>query len=144
MLVKLLPDQVIKEWDVIKYAITQANYEQLFATEEAVRDHLRAIILDQMQVWAITNDETNEFAGIGVTRYNIERAMHIQRLEIYALYAFRPISNRTWAECFIALNRFAKANNCSHIMALSDNENIIKLAQQFGGDTGQRMLVFKV
>jgi len=142
MLIKLMPDQVIKEWEVIKYAIKQANYEQMFDSEEAVKDHLRHIILGTMQVWSIVDQD--EFAGIGVTRFNRDSAMGVQRLEIYSLYAFKSLSPSTWATCFVVLKRFAKANGCSHIMAVSDNDSVIALSEKMGGDTAQRLIVFDI
>lgn len=142
MLVKLMPDQVLKEWEVVKYAIKQANHEQMFATEDAVKDHLRYIVLGEMQVWAIISED--EFVGIGVTRFNKDSAMGVKRLEIYSLYAFKFIDNKAWAASFVVLQRFAKANGCSHIMALSDNQQVIELAEKMGGDTKQRMIVFDI
>lgn len=142
MLIKLLPEQVIKEWEVIKHAIKQANHERMFDTSEAVKDHLRQIILGEMQVWALVSDD--EFAGVAVTRFSRDRGMGNKRLEIYSLYAFKSVSLRAWATAFVVLKRFAQANSCSHIMALSDNEDVLSLADRMGGDTAQRMIVFNV
>jgi hypothetical protein len=140
MLIRLLPEQVIREWEVVEYAIKEANYEQMFDSDEAIRDHLRHVVLGTMQVWAIVNGD--DFAGIGVSRFNTDTAMGVKRLEIYSLYAFKSLSPRTWATCFVVLQRFARANGCSHIMAISDNESVISLAEKMGGDTAQRMIVF--
>jgi len=142
MLIRLLPDQVIKEWEVVKYAISQANHEQLFATEEGVKDHLRQVIAGVMHVWAIVQDD--EFAGVAVTRFNTDQSVGVKRLEIYALFGFKVIKNKTWATCFVALRRFAEAKNCSFIMALSDNQAVLRLADKLGADTEQRMIVFKI
>lgn len=142
MLIKLLPDQIIKEWKVVRYAIEQSNPEQLFSTNEAIRDYLRNIIIGEMQVWAIVQDD--EFVGLGVTAFSRDRMMGVKRLEIHSLYSFRAIATKTWVTCYVTLRRFAKANNCSHIMAITDQDNVIRLAQRMGGDTSQTMLVFKV
>jgi hypothetical protein len=143
MLVRLLPDQIIREWDVIKHAIKEANHERLFAEEQTVREYLRHILAGEMQVWAITDDEEEAFLGVGVTRFSYDHGMSAKRLEIFALYSYRDVPAKVWAACFVALKRFAKAHRCDYIIALSDQEAVIHLAERMGGDVAQHFIVFK-
>lgn len=143
MLVKLLPDQVLREWEVIKHAIMNSTYEQIFSTDDKVRDHLREILLGTMHVWAVL-DAQEQLVAVGTTRFSHDLTMGVRRLEIYSLYGFKEFTLEQWAECFVSLQRFAKAQNCSYIIALSDQERIIQMAQKVGGDSSQRLLVFNV
>lgn len=142
MLIKLLPEQIIKEWNVIKYAIEASTYERVFDTSEAVRNHLREALLGVMHIWAIVQEE--QFVGIGVTRFSTDGTLGVKRLEIYSLYSYENVSMVTWATCFVALKRFAKANGCKHIIALTDQARVLEMAEKMGGDTSQRFLVFDV
>lgn len=142
MLIKLTPDQVIKEWKVIKHAIQEATHEQIFDTDNKVQEHLREILIGTMQVWGIV--EEGVFAGIGVSRFSHDNTMGVRRLEIYSVYGFRTISAGCWAENFVVLKRFAAANNCDYIITLTDNENIIAMAKEYGADTEQRLIAFKI
>ncbi len=142
MLVKLEPDQVIREWEVIKYAIQQSTHEQIFDTPDKIRDHLREILIGGMQVWAILEGEI--FVGILTTRFSHDNTMGVRRLEIYSLYGYRDIDIKSWVTCFVILKRFARAHNCSYIISLTDQEGLIRLAERFKGDTSQRLIVFEV
>lgn len=142
MLIKLLPEQIIKEWEVIKYAIQASVYEEIFDTSEAVRNHLREALLGVLQVWAVVQDE--QFVGIGISRFSVDGTLGIKRLEIYCLYSYEAVSMQTWATCFVVLKRFAKANGCKHIIALTDQARILEMAAMVGGNASQRFLVFDV
>jgi len=140
MLIRLTPEQVVREWEVIRHAIKESTYESIFSRPDSVRDHLRELIAGTMQAWAIVAQE--EFVGIVTTRFSLDASMGVKRLEIYSLFGFRDISPRMWATCYVMLKRFALANDCTHIIALSDQEHILSLATKLGGDTTQRMIVF--
>lgn len=140
MLIRLTPEQVVREWEVVRHAIKESTYEAIFTRPDAVRDHLRELISGTMQAWAMADQDG--FVGIVTTRFSVDASMGVKRLEIYSLFGFRDVAPRVWATCYVMLKRFALANGCSHIIALSDQENILSLAERFGGDTTQRMIVF--
>lgn len=140
MLIRLTAEQVVREWEVVKHAMHATAYEKVYDDPEKVRDYLRELIVGTMQVWAIV--EAEEFVGFLSTRFSNDATIGARRLEIYSLFGFRDVGLKTWAACYVILKRFALANNCKHIMAITDQEAIIKLAKRFKADTSQTLIVF--
>ncbi len=147
MLVKLLPSQVGYYWDVIAPGIEKGLPPTSYGSDKVMSNILATLLSDNMQCWIITTSpEVNgsSIVGLVITRIVDGGPTLIKNLEVYCLYAFKPMNNELWKDGFITLRKFAKANDCYRIIAYSDNVRVIEMVESLGGSSNYRFITLEV
>ena len=146
MLTKLLPEQVAKLWDVIKYGIDQSLPPLAYDHPDRLNRILSAALCNQIEVWVSykKSDETRKFEGVVVTKILYDDASNTRNLLIYCLYGYNDVSKISWKEGIETLAKYAKACKCSQVIAYTPSPYIIKIVKALGGDASYTFLSFDV
>ena len=146
MLVKLMPDQVSKFWDVIKYALensppltTEVHYDSW------INEVLTSAMSGDISVWAsYTKEEEVKFEGLALTSFEVDRFIKKKSLLIYYVFSYAKVANDNWIEGLKTLAQYAKLHKCTRIIAYSNVPEIIKICEKLGGDTSITFISFNI
>lgn len=146
MLTKLLPEQVAKFWDVIKYAVEQSLPPIVSEHPDKMNRILASALSGQVDVWAsyLRGEESIKFEGIALTRILYDDVSDTKNLLLYCIYGYNEPDRSSWLEGLKALVKYAKAKRCLQIVAYTEFPRIVELARRFGGDTRYTFLSFNV
>ena len=146
MLTKLLPEQISKLWDIIKYAIE--NSGPITDNEQPGRMNriLSAALSGKMDIWAsYVKGEVNKFEGIVVTDTIYDDATGIKNLLIYSIYGYvDKVDRKSYVVGLSALAKYAKSLKCTNIVAYTQDPGVVALVKHLGGDTSYTILSFNV
>ena len=146
MLTKLLPEQISKFWDVIKYAAEQSIPPNAGEHPDKINRILTAAISGKIDVWASyeRGEDNNRFESIMLTKFLYDDVVGTKNLLIYSIYGYGVISASSWRDGLKTLVKYAKGRNCSMIIAYSNIPEVIKLADSLGAETDFRFISFKI
>ncbi len=131
MTLRLLSVQVVKFWDLIKYAIGQV--EKIGSDEELeVYNRLFAALLSDKAQCFIVYDDGEEVRAICVTELRYDELRATKALHIRCLYAFKAASNDVWVKEFDFIKNMAKKEKCSRITFETSNPRIKSIAKDLG------------
>jgi len=144
MLVRLLPEQISVQWDMIKPAIL----ESLHSAHESIdtNETLTSLLNSSSQCWVSIrrNDGRDIIEGLAITMVTKNLFDKGKNLLIYGVYGYGLDNREAWESGFKTLAIFAKSEGCSRITGYSSVSSIIKLAERLGGDVSQRFISIPV
>ena len=132
MLVKLLPEQVVKVWNEVAISIEEAHPASMKLTPGAMNRVLRSILIGALEVWYITDDHGAK-VGILTTNFNDDLISGTRSLNVYTLWASGGISRKIWLDGISTLFTYAKANNCQKITGFTIIPAVVELIKRAGG-----------
>lgn len=135
MLTRLLPDQISNFWPIIKYAVEESLPPIVGDHPDKMNRILSAMLSGKLEVWVSYKAEDRKFEAILVTQILYDEASNMKNLLLYCLYGYDLIDKESWIEGWKAISKYAKSKGCSQVMAYSADQDIVKLAKSFGGDT---------
>jgi hypothetical protein len=146
MLTRLLPEQVAKFWDIIKYAVEQSLPPIAGDHPDKMNRILSSILSSKTECWASYRKEndTTIFEGIAVTKIIYDEASDTRNLLLYCVYGYESVDKESWDEAFITLVKYAKSRNCNDVIAYSDIPEIIKRAKAVGGEAKYTFITWNV
>ena len=131
MTLRLLSVQIVKFWDLIKYAIGQV--EKLGNDEELkVYNRLFAALLSDKAQCFIVFDEDENVQAVCITELRYDELTNVKSLHIRCLYAFKAASNELWAKEFENIKIMAKKEGCTKITFETSNPRIKSIAKDIG------------
>jgi len=105
---------------------------------------LEALLLGEMTCWAYQNRE-GHVSAVLTTRILNDSITEVKSLLIYSIYGTAEVRNlRDWRDGFATLKGYAKAENCSRIIAYSTNEFIDRIIERLGGNVTCRFVSLPV
>ena len=146
MLTLLTLDQVSTYWDIIKYGLEQSLPPLVSDHPDKMNRVLSNLLTGKSQCWAsyIKEGETRKFEGIVVTRVLLDDVSNTRNLLIYAVYGYDSVSNESYITGLKTLAKYAKANNCTQIMAYTNVAQVVDIAKSFGADSQYTFLSWNV
>ena len=141
MLLRLLPEQISEQWDIIKPTIEDSLRS---ACEDAdMNEMLTSLLNASSQCWVSSRKATNGgnvIEGIIITIITKNMFGEGKNLLIYSLFGYSMDTREAWRGGAKALALFAKSNQCSRIVAYTDVPSLIKLVENLGGTANQRFV----
>jgi hypothetical protein len=146
MLTKLLPEQIAKFWDIIKYAIEQSLPPIVSEHPDKMNRILSSALSGGVDVWAsYTKKEDNvKFEGIVLTRVLHDDVSDTRNLLIYCIYGYQIVDKSSWIHALEMLVKYAISKKCLQIIAYTEFPYIVGIAQHLGADTRYTFISFKV
>ena len=144
---KLLPEEVAKHWDIIKYAVEQSMPPTSYDHPDMMNRVLSAALIGTVEVWAYytkTEDRPPVFEGIGLSKEVYDEVSGTKNLLIYCLYGYNPVKLIGWRQKISVITKYAKAKGCSQVVAYSNNPFIIKMMHGLGANTEQTFISLDV
>ena len=132
-LIKILPDQVTANWDVISFAIEKSLPPFVQITATRMSNILTALLTSNLECW-ISVDKEKTIEAVATTQMLEDFASGTKTILIYSTYGFNPISEVSWSEAFNTLCQYARNAGCQKISCYTTSEAIIHQANKFGGE----------
>lgn len=146
MLVKLIPDQIAKFWDIIKYAVEQSIPPIVGESPNKMNNILMEALEGSVDVWAsYTKDERgNRFEAIVLTEILYDRPSRTKNLLIYCIYGYEDVDGQSWVKGLSSLTKYAASKGCNQIVAYTDIPHVVEIADKLGGETKYTFISFNV
>ena len=146
MMVRLLPDQISRFWDVIRYAIEQSLPPVAGEDPNKMQNILMAALEGTIDVWAsyTRGNGVNKFEGIVLTEILFDKPSRTKNLLIYCLYGYDDVDSRSWMNGLRTLLKYAASKGCSQIVAYTEVPYIIDLVNKLGGESRYTFISFDV
>lgn len=146
MLTKLLPDQVSKFWDIIKYAVEQSLPPIVGESPDKMRNILSACLSGEIDVWASYKKEDDKtfFEGIVLTETLYDKPSATKNLLVYCLYGYNEVDKFSWTDGLKLLLKYAKSRGYNQIVGYTDVQSIIKFVEKAGGEAKYTFISFDV
>ena len=137
MLTKLLPDQISKFWDIIKYAIEESLPPIVGESPDKMNKILTALLIGKAHCWAsyTKGEKENIFEGIVITKILYDDLSDTKNFLIYCLYGYEDVNRESWLRGFKSLVKFAISQGCSQIIGYSNIPLILRMVDKLGGET---------
>jgi hypothetical protein len=144
MLVKLIPEQISRHWDIIKYGIEESLPPVVGSHPDRMNRILSSALCGTLDVWVsyLRMSETVRLEAVVVTKILYDDSSNTKNLLIYCLYGYEAIDNNSWTDGFKTLLKYAKAIGCSRIVAYTEYGYIVKLFKELGGEAKYTFLSY--
>ena len=144
MLTKLLPDQISKFWDIIKYGIEHSLPPTVGEHPDKMNRILASLLSSKMQCWAsyTKSEEGNKFEGIIITKLLYDDSSNTKNLLIYCLYGYENVDTQSWPNGFDKIALYAKSLGCAKVVAYTSIPHMIEVAKHLGADTSYTFVSF--
>lgn len=145
MIIKLLPKQISKQWDIIRYGIMSVPSPIADISPEGVRNILKHLLMGTVQCWALFEEDTinggEKITGFALTTIADDLISGAKFLNIYDLFFLSVPSAGNFEAGLEALQEFARANKCNKITAYTKVAGIIKVTEKLGFNTDCRFII---
>lgn len=123
MIIRLLPDQVAKFWEHVKWAVASTGRIPESVQGQFFNIGLQQLLTEKAQCWLCLSEE-RKLKAIFISRIT-EHPLHgVKQLQIYSLYGFERISDEDYEEGFNYLVTFAKNAKCKEIFLNSNHPRV--------------------
>ena len=130
-MVKLLPNQLVKYWDMLRLAIAESFMPRNSCSNAYLRHILASLLSGRSQCWAILGED-RKFVGFVITRVSVEAGIGERVLNVDTLYAYVGISDEAFTKGWRTLEEFARANKCKAIASMTENPRILQMVGKLG------------
>ena len=144
MIIQLLPEQITKVWDMLRYAIAETFIPRNTCTNEHMRSILSSLLSGQSQAWMVFDKDgaqERRFIGFMVTRLGIDSVVGEKTLFIDCIYAYETVPESIMFQAHGVLEKFAIKNNCKSMATITESDRIVTLAERNGYT--KRYMLFK-
>ncbi len=138
----LLPEQVSKFWDIIKYAIEQSLPPITSEHPDKMNRILSAALSGKVSVWVSHVD--HKINGIVLTTSTYDDISGTKNLLIYCVYGYTRVDKDSWLKGLTVLTKYAKAKRFSRIVAYTNVDYIVNMVNSLGGNSEYRFISFDV
>jgi hypothetical protein len=131
MIHKIVPSQIPQFWDTIKFAALNADNIAEKDRELYLNNLLAFLLCDKAQCFVRSN-EVRELQALFITRIIKDEITGEKALYISSLYSFRSVPDLQWESDIRTVEKFAQANNCKKVVAVSNNQRVFEIANKLG------------
>ncbi len=141
MLLKLMPEQVVRYWDFFKEGFEKSLPPIAGESPDRMNNILESLLVGGMTMWISFRKETEvEATGFLVTQMVVDQPSKTKSCLLYAMYSPDGFTFEEWKEGFEGIIKYAKARDCNRLTAFSKHEAVLKRALDFGGDISYRFI----
>ena len=142
MLIKLLPENITKNWDTIKYAIEHSLPPMAGEGIDKMNRIFEALLAGSLECWAAYRYEESgvKIFGIATTQLLYEPNSDVYNLLIYSTYSFRLVSEEEWLDSYNTLAEYARSLNCKGLIAYTKEARVLEIVEKIGGTAETRFL----
>jgi len=146
MINAMLPEQVARFWDVIKYGIEQSLPPISGEHPDKMNRVLSSLMSGRLICWAAyyIDGEQRVFEGIMVTTITYDMVSDTKSLLIYCLFGYGQVTDQTWLDGLRALTKYGKSKGCTTVSAYTDLDHMVKMTKALGGSSDWHYCTFDV
>ena len=139
---QLTPDQISSRWQQLKIGFETGLPVLKTGGEARMLRIFNLAINNQIQIWETCID--NKAQVFAITHVLIDMITDSRNLFIYSMFAMGGTTNLMWEEGMHVIKKFAKANNCLSVMALTKNAKVIEIVKRLNGDISDTLVYLEV
>lgn len=145
MLVKLLPEQISRYWEYIKWALMHTLPEGNRIPVD-LNTVLEGLLSDAMQCWWFVQSTENDYKVLALVITTIfeDNTLKKKHLRLFAVYGFDDLPMDAFQSGFYTLSKYAQGKGCQYIDAFTDVPYVAELCKKFGGDASMTYLKLEV
>jgi hypothetical protein len=134
MIIKLLPQQLVKYWDMFRLGVAETFVHRDKCTNEYLQYTLARLLSGRSQCWVALEGslDSKVFIGFLITRITTEDATGEKVLAFDHVYAYNRVPEEIWRVGWATVEAFAKKNNCKSATSMTNNPRVLELARTFG------------
>ena len=136
MITRLLPEQVSRLWDIIKYAIEQSLPPIVTRHSDNMNRILAALLSNKMSCWIsyTKTEEMSKFDAVILTKFIFDDATYTKNLLLYSVYGYAKLESRHWMEGFAFMSKYALSQGCDKLIAYTKVPYLVEMAKQYDAD----------
>ena len=142
LMYKLLPEQVMSYWDDIKACIEAALPPYVGSNPDAMVYIQEQLLVGNIECWAAF--EEKKLCGVMTTQITYDSVSKTKNLLIYSITIVSGHTDELWQLAAEKMRAYATAKQCSNIIAYSNNDQMIHIAEKLGADSSYRLLTFSL
>ena len=143
MLIKILPNQVVKFWEVIKFVAKKVDEVDDENLQPYLNELLHALLNEKAQCFIRLNDK-REIITLSITRILNNKITGEKYFQVHCIYGFKPATNEVWKRDWEILKEFAEKEKCSYMGFMSRNKRIWEIAELIGMEEAYRVFKLKL
>lgn len=143
MIIRVLPTQIPKFWELIKFSCVQADEVDKKDFPSYFNSLLCDLLSEKSQCWVRTN-EKKELTALTVTKIVVDKVTGEKSLVMQVVYSWSRGESREWIEDANLLKAFAIKEKCNSMMFTSRNEAVYRIAKTLSFDEVSRVFKRKV
>ena len=117
MIVRLLPTQIGKFWDLVKPAVVEVGGRLAPGDWDLANNALHMAMAGQLQVWLGSEDnEKKEFKGVVITSATREHVSRVKTITLWLLFFYRSPCIELIREFRKVLCAYAKEEGCNTLL----------------------------
>lgn len=142
MLIRLMPDQIMKYWPQIRDCILAAIPPVSDLTEDALLVLQSEFLSGEMDAWIGATDDG--VYGVATTKIVVDDPSLTRNLLIYSVTMIDDAPASAISEGLQKLKQYAIGKRCRRVIAYSNNEKLLSIARRLKGDDSYRIIYFDI
>ena len=100
------------------------------------------LLLEQLECWGCVENDLGGLVGIVTTKIVVDDIALSKNLLIFTVTMTEAHENSVWSEGYYYFSKYAASKGCTSIIAYTNQESVVLLAESIKGDTQWRLLQF--
>lgn len=143
MHIRVLPAQIVKIWDVIKFAVAKVYKIEAKQADFIFNNALHELLNDKYQCFVhLSDDGERKIKAIVFTAININKLSGVKTLDIPCLYSFAYHTMEEWDDFFKIILEFSKQEKAFPITCSSNNERVWEICNYLGFEESSRNFTY--
>lgn len=130
MIIKLLPVDIPRVWEVIKVATCAANEVEESSKQMYLNNLLQDLLNETSHCFV--KIENNTIDALAIAKISVDTVTQKKFLEVQTLYSWSAQDNSVWLEGAELIKNFANSAGCSYINCQSNNPAVWKILRVVG------------
>lgn len=143
MFIKVIPTQIPRMWENIKYAISHTSDISEKDLPLYLNNLLHALLSSKAHC-IVRLDDNRNLLTICITRIIADNITGKDVLFIESIYSFAKIPTNLWEEAIALIIKLAKKENCTRITTYSANPKIFEVVKEIGFTEYYRYFIMEV
>jgi hypothetical protein len=139
MIIRLLPNDIPKFWEAIKFASVKADEIDENDFPSYCSELLHALLNDKAQCFVRLAPDSRVLTAIMITRVMINEKKNTRYLFIQGLYSWEPVEQKEWKEDMDFIAKYAKQRECTYVSTMSRNPRAQDIIQMVGFEEETRL-----
>jgi hypothetical protein len=139
-LVRMQPQDAMQFWDEVKECIASALPPHLLETPETLLQVQEQVLVGQLECWLAVREQ--QLYGVLTTRVVSEFGQ--RSLLVFSVATLEHPPASLWPESIEVLKKYAASKQCSRVLAYSNHERLVQVAEYLGADTSWRLIQWLV
>ena len=128
-MLRILPDQVAEQWNVIRPAIEASMPAYIRESETRMSNILTSIMVGNMDCWVIEEGDRTAQA-ILLTLFTMDPAGD-KSLCVYSMYGYERVTIDIWKEVVECMAKWGRANGCFSVTVYSENPKMVGALERY-------------